>query len=54
MVPHSWMIKPLEMAQAAKNIVNLLKETMKNWKKKLNLWQYRPRSSENKLWNLPK
>ena len=35
MVPHSWMIKSLELVGAAKNIVNLLKETMK--KRKTNL-----------------
>ena len=31
-VPHSWMIKSLELVGPAKNIVNLLKETMKDWK----------------------
>ena len=35
MVPHSWMIKLLELVGTAKNIVNLLKETMKNWKTNL-------------------
>ena len=35
MVPHSWMIKSLELVGAAKNIVNLLKETMKKWKTNL-------------------
>ena len=30
MVPHSWMIRSLELVGAAKNTVNLLKETMKN------------------------
>ena len=33
--PHSWMIKSLELVGAAKNIVNLLKETMKNCKTNL-------------------
>ena len=32
MVFHSWMIKSRELVGAAKNFVNLLKETMKNWK----------------------
>ena len=32
MVPHSWMIKSLELVGAAKSIVNLEKGTMKNWK----------------------
>ena len=31
-VPHSWMIKLLELVGPAKNIVKLLKETMKDWK----------------------
>ena len=35
MVPHSWTIKSLELVETTKNIVNLLKETMKNWKTKL-------------------
>ena len=35
MVPHSWMIRSLELVGAAKNTVNLLKETMKNWKTNL-------------------
>ena len=35
MVLHSRMIKSLELVGAAKNIVNLLKETMKNWKTNL-------------------
>ena len=30
MVPHSWMIESLKLVVAAKNTVNLLKETMKN------------------------
>ena len=34
-VPHSWMIKSLELVGAAKNIVNLLKETMEKWKTNL-------------------
>ena len=34
-VPHSWMIKSLELVGAAKSIVNLLNETMKNWKTNL-------------------
>ena len=33
MVPHSWMIISLELVVAVKNIVNLLKETMKYWEK---------------------
>ena len=33
MVPHSWMIISLELVVAVKNIVNLLKETMKYWGK---------------------
>ena len=33
MVLHnSWMIKSVELAGAAKNSANLLKETMENWK----------------------
>ena len=32
MEPHPSMIKSLELVGAAKNIVNLLKESMKNWK----------------------
>ena len=35
MVTHSWMIKSLELVGAAMNIVNLLKETIKNWKANL-------------------
>ena len=35
MVPHSWVMKSLELVGAAQNIVNLLKETMKNWKTNL-------------------
>ena len=35
MIPHSWMIKSLELVGAAKNIVNLLKETMEKWKTNL-------------------
>ena len=35
MVPHSWMIKSLELVGAAKNIVNLEKGIMKNWKTNL-------------------
>ena len=35
MLPRSGVIKSLEVAGAAKNIVNLLKETMKNWKTNL-------------------
>ena len=35
MVPHSWIIESLELVGATKNIVNLLKETMKNWKTNL-------------------
>ena len=31
----SWMIKSLELVEVAKNIVNLLKETIKNWKANL-------------------
>ena len=34
-VSHSWMIKWLELVGAAKNIVDLLEETMKNWKTNL-------------------
>ena len=30
MVPHSWMIKSIVIVGAAENIVNLLKENMKN------------------------
>ena len=30
MVPHSWMIESLKLVVAAKDTVNLLKETMKN------------------------
>ena len=32
MVRNSWMIKSVELAGAAKNSANLLKETMENWK----------------------
>ena len=32
MVPHSWMINSLELVGTTKNIVNLLKETMKTGK----------------------
>ena len=36
MVLHnSWMIKSVELAGAAKNSANLLKETMENWKTNL-------------------
>ena len=35
MATHSWIIKSLELVGAAKNIVNPLKETMKNWKANL-------------------
>ena len=35
MVPHSWTIKSFELVGAAKNIENLLNETMKNWKTNL-------------------
>ena len=35
MVPHSWIIKLLHVVVAAKNIVNLRKETMKSWKTNL-------------------
>ena len=35
MVLHSWMIKSLELAGAAKNVVNLLKKPVKNWKTNL-------------------
>ena len=35
MMHHSWMIKSLELVGAPKNIVNLLKETMENWKTNL-------------------
>ena len=35
MVLHSWMIKSLELAGAAKNVVNLLKRPVKNWKTSL-------------------
>ena len=35
MVPDSWMIRSLELVGAAKNIVYLLKETIKNWKANL-------------------
>ena len=35
MAPHLWMIKSLELVGAAKNTLNLLKETMKNWKTNL-------------------
>ena len=51
MVPHSWMIKFLEMVGTTRNIVNLLKETMKNCQTNLIC---RPRNSENKPGNLPR
>ena len=35
MVLHSWMIKSLELAGVAKNVVNLLKKPVKNWKTNL-------------------
>ena len=35
MVRLSWMIKSLELVEVAKNIVNLMKETIKNWKANL-------------------
>ena len=35
MVTHSWTIKSFELVGAAKNIENLLNETMKNWKTNL-------------------
>ena len=30
MIPHSWMTKSLELVRTSKNIVNLLRETMKS------------------------
>ena len=35
MVPYSWVIKSLKLVGAGKNIINLLKENMKNWKTNL-------------------
>ena len=32
MVPYSWMIKSLKLVGAGKNIINLLKENLKNGK----------------------
>ena len=37
MVPHSWMIKSLELVEAAKNIANLLKKEYEKLEIKLNL-----------------
>ena len=34
-VPHSWVIKLLELLEYCKNIVNLLKETIRDWKTNL-------------------
>ena len=54
MVLHSWMIKSLELAGAAKNVVNLLKKPREKLENKLNLSQYRARSCGYKPWNLPR
>ena len=35
MVPYSWMMKSLKLVGAGKNIINLLKENLKNWKTNL-------------------
>ena len=35
MVSHSWMIKSIQLVGAAKNIVNLPKESLENWKTNL-------------------
>ena len=35
MVPYSWVIKSFKLVGAGKNIINLLKENMKNWKTNL-------------------
>ena len=32
MVPHSWILKCLEMVGAAKNIVSIISNSMLNWK----------------------
>ena len=32
MVPHSWVLKCLEMVGAAKNIVSIISSNMLNWK----------------------
>ena len=52
MVPHSWMIKSLELVGAAKNSVNLLKETMKNWKTNLICSNKDLGEVKNKTWDL--
>ena len=35
MVPYSWMMKSLKLVGAGKNIINLLKGNLKNWKTNL-------------------
>ena len=35
MVPHSWIIECLEMAQVAGNIISFLQKSMVNWKTEL-------------------
>ena len=35
MVPHSWIIESLKMAQVAENIVTFMQKSMANWKTEL-------------------
>ena len=35
MVPHSWMLKSLDLIGTPRNVIDLLKNSMKNWKKNL-------------------
>ena len=35
MVPHSWMLKSLDLIGAARNVIELLKNSMKDWKTNL-------------------
>ena len=54
MVPDSWMIRSLELVGAAKNIVYLLKETIKNWKANLICSNTDQGAVKKKPWNLPR
>ena len=35
MVPHSWMLKSLDLIGAPRNVIELLKNSMKDWKTNL-------------------
>ena len=37
MVPHSWILKCLEMVGAAKNMISIISNSMVNWKTVLTL-----------------